>query len=185
MHAKERLRRQRWFIFFILALVYILVYFYRVSLAVVAKDVSRDLNLAPAQLGSLSSVLFYVYAAAQIPLGPMIDRLGSRLVISGSGVLTAIGGILFSQAGSMGQAMAARVLIGIGTASVLMATFTIFSHWFTKKEFGKVSGLMVAVGNLGNLAGTAPLAIAVSLFGWRDSFLAAGVLQALVTVLVF
>jgi sugar phosphate permease len=186
MHDEQnRLRRQRWLIFLILALIYILVYFYRVSLAVVAGDVSRDLDLTPAQLGSLSSILFYVYAAAQIPLGPMIDRLGSRVVISGCGVLTAIGGILFSQAGSMGEAMVARVLIGLGTSSVLMATFTIFSHWFSKQEFGKVSGLMVAVGNLGNLAGTAPLAFAVSLIGWRSSFLVTGVLQALVTVLVF
>ena len=186
MHDEQnRLRRQRWLIFLILALIYILVYFYRVSLAVVAGDVSRDLDLTPAQLGSLSSILFYVYAAAQIPLGPMIDRLGSRVVISGCGVLTAIGGILFSQAGSMGEAMVARVLIGLGTSAVLMATFTIFSHWFTKQEFGKVSGLMVAVGNLGNLAGTAPLAFAVSIIGWRSSFLVTGVLQALATVLVF
>ena len=186
MHDEQnRLRRQRWSIFSILALIYILVYFYRVSLAVVAGALSRDLHLSPAQLGSLSSILFYVYAAAQIPLGPMIDRLGGRLVISGCGVLTAIGGILFSQAGSMGQAMAGRVLIGVGTSAVLMATFTIFSHWFSKKEFGKVSGLMVAVGNLGNLAATAPLALAVSVIGWRSSFLTIGILQALVTVLVF
>lgn len=186
MHDEQnRMLRQRWQIFFILALVYILVYFYRVSLAVVAGDLSRDLDLTPAQLGSLSSILFYVYAAAQIPLGPMIDRLGSRLVISGCGVLTAVGGILFSQAAGMGEAMVARVLLGVGTSCVLMATFAIFSHWFTKKEFGKVSGMMVAVGNLGNLAGTAPLAFAVSVVGWRSSFLAIGILQAVVTVLVF
>jgi sugar phosphate permease len=185
MQEQSRMRRQRWVIFLALALIYILVYFYRVSLAVVARDIARDLHLSPAQLGSLSSILFYVYAAAQIPLGPMIDRLGSRAVISGCGVLTALGGILFSQAGSMGEAMAARVLIGLGTSSVLMATFTIFSHWFSKQEFGRVSGLMVAVGNLGNLGGTAPLALAVALIGWRDSFLAIGVLQGLVTVLVF
>ena len=185
MNEHSRLRRQRWILFFVLALIYILVYFYRVSLAVVARDVSRELNLTPAQLGSLSSILFYVYAAAQIPLGPMIDRLGSRMVISGCGVLTAIGGVLFSQAGTLGEAMAARVLLGLGTASVLMATFTIFSHWFTKQEFGKVSGLMVAAGNLGNLGGTAPLALAVAQVGWRRSFLAIGVLQALLTVLVF
>jgi len=185
MHERNRLRRRRWLIFFILALTYILVYFYRVSLAVVAGDISRELHLTPAQLGSLSSILFYVYAAAQIPLGPMIDRLGSRLVIGGCSVLTAIGGVLFSQAGSMGEAMVARALLGMGTSAVLMATFTIFSHWYTRQEFGKVSGLMVAVGNLGNLAATAPLALAVAFIGWRDSFLAIGVLQALVTVLVF
>ena len=177
--------RRRWIIFAVLALMYILVYFYRVSLAVVAGDISRELHLTPRQLGSLSGILFYVYAVAQLPLGPMIDRLGSRLVISGCGILTTAGGLLFSQADSLATAMAARVLIGIGTASVLMATFTVFSHWYSKQEFGRVSGFMVAVGNLGNLGATAPLALAVGAFGWRSSFLAIGALQALVTVLVF
>lgn len=185
MISNSRIRRQRWVIFSVLALMYILAYFYRVSLAVVAGDISRELNLTPQQLGSLSGILFYVYAVAQLPLGPMIDRLGSRLVISGCGVLTTIGGILFSQADSLAMAMAARVFIGIGTASVLMATFTIFSHWFTKQEFGRVSGFMVAIGNMGNLSATAPLALAVAAVGWRSSFLAIGLLQAVATLLVF
>lgn len=177
--------KKRWTIFATLALMYILVYFYRVSLAVVAGDISRELHLTPEQLGSLSGVLFYVYAFAQLPLGPMIDRLGSRVVISSCGILTTLGGILFSQADTITSAMIARVLIGIGTASVLMATFTLFSHWFSKKEFGRVSGFMVAIGNLGNLAATAPLALAVGAFGWRSSFFVVGVVQALVTLLVF
>lgn len=177
--------RKRWIIFATLALMYILVYFYRVSLAVVAGDLSRELHLTPEQLGTLSGVLFYVYAAAQLPLGPMIDRLGSRVVISGCGVLTTLGGILFSQADTLTGAMVARMLMGVGTASVLMATFTLFSHWFTKQEFGRVSGFMVALGNLGNLAGTAPLALAVGAYGWRNSFLVAGVVQGVVTLLVF
>jgi sugar phosphate permease len=185
MNNRSALTRQRWIIFAVLALMYILVYFYRVSLAVVAGDISRELNLTPQQLGSLSGILFYVYAVAQIPLGPMIDRLGSRLVISGSGILTAVGGILFSQAATLPAAMAARVLIGIGTASVLMATFTVFSHWYSKQEFGRISGFMVAVGNLGNLFATAPLALAVAAIGWRSSFLFIGIVQVLVTVLVF
>src|SRR5450759_2107782 len=120
MAESRSIRKKRWTIFAVLALMYILVYFYRVSLAVVAGDISRELRLTPQQLGSLSGILFYVYAVAQLPLGPMIDSLGSRLVISGSGILTAIGGILFSQADSLAGAMAARALIGIGTASVLM-----------------------------------------------------------------
>lgn len=176
---------KRWIIFATLALMYILVYFYRVSLAVVAGDISRELRLTPEQLGTLSGVLFYVYAAAQLPLGPMIDRLGSRLVISGCGVLTTIGGVLFSQADSLQMAMVARILIGVGTASVLMATFTLFSHWFSKAEFGRVSGFMVSLGNVGNLVATAPLAVAVGAFGWRHSFLLVGAIQAVITLLVF
>src|SRR5512138_3727576 len=87
---------RRWTIFFILSLIYILVYFYRVSLAVVAGDISRELHLSPADLGRLSGILFYVYAVAQIPLGPLIDRFGGRLIISLCGILTTIGGALFA-----------------------------------------------------------------------------------------
>ena len=175
----------RWRLFFTLALIYILVYFYRVSLAVVSDDISRDLALTPEQLGTLAGVLFYVYAVAQIPLGPLIDRVGPRLVISGCGFLTTLGGLLFARAEGLATAMAGRVLIGIGTAAVLMATFTIFSRWYTRQEFGRITGLMVAAGNLGNLAGTAPLAFAVGAVGWRSSFLWIAVLQGLATFLVF
>ena len=175
----------RWRLFFTLALIYILVYFYRVSLAVVSADVSRDLALTPEQLGMLSGVLFYVYAAAQIPLGPLIDRVGPRLVISGCGLLTTVGGLLFAQADGLASAMAGRILIGLGTAAVLMATFAIFSHWYSRQEFSRASGLMVAVGNLGNLAGTAPLAFAAGWLGWRNVFLIIAGLQGLVTFLIF
>ena len=185
MSTPPQNNRTRWVVFATLALMYILVYFYRVSLAVVAGDITRELRLTPEQLGTLSGVLFYVYAAAQLPLGPMIDRLGSRVVISGCGVLTTFGGVLFSQADTLAVAMIARVLIGVGTAAVLMATFTLFSHWFSKQEFGRVSGFMVALGNLGNLGATAPLALAVGAFGWRHSFLVIGAIQAVVTLLVF
>ncbi len=178
-------KNRRWIIFAVLALTYILVYFYRVSLAVVAGDISRELSLTPADLGRLSGILFYVYAFAQLPLGPLIDRLGGRLIISLCGILTTIGGGLFAVATTLETAMVARVLLGVGTAAVLMSTFTIFSHWFSKQEFGKVSGLMVAVGNIGNVIGTAPLAIAVKAYGWRSSFVVVALLQGLVTLLVY
>lgn len=179
------IHKRRWGIFAALAFIYILVYFYRVSLAVVAGDISRELNLSPADLGRLSGILFYVYAVAQLPLGPMIDRLGGRLVISMCGVVTTIGGWLFASAHTLEMAMVARVLIGIGTASVLMATFTIFSRWFTRQEFGRVSGLMIAAGNVGNLFATVPLAIAVGMVGWRSSFFFIAAAQGVATLLVY
>lgn len=179
------LSRRRWALFAVLALIYMLVYFYRVSLAVIAGDVSHDLHLSPEELGTLSGILFYVYAFAQLPLGPLIDRFGGRLVISGCGLLTTAGGLLFSQAQSLNSAMAARMLIGVGTASVLMATFAIFSRWYSRQEFGRASSLMIAFGNLGNLCGTAPLALGVAAIGWRSSFLLIAVLQGIATLLIF
>jgi sugar phosphate permease len=176
---------RRWRIFGVLALMYVLAYFYRVSMAVVAGELSRDLGLTAAMLGTLSGVFFYVYAFIQIPLGPLIDRFGGRLVISACGLLSACGGVLFALAPGYDAALAGRVLIGAGTSCVLMASLKIFTHWFTRAEFAAVSGFMVAVGNIGNLGATAPLAGSSAIFGWRTSFLAVGIIQLAATLLVY
>jgi sugar phosphate permease len=175
----------RWKIFAILALMYILAYFFRVSMAVMAKDLAADLVLTAAQLGTLSGVFFYIYGFVQIPLGPLLDRFGSRMVISIFGLASAAGGFLFALAPGYGAALAGRLLIGAGTACVLMGSLKIFTAWFTRQEFATVAGFMVAVGNLGNLAATAPLALAVAQFGWRVSFLAVAAAQLAVALLVF
>jgi sugar phosphate permease len=151
----------------------------------VAKDLSAELGLSAIQLGTLSGVFFYVYAVVQIPLGPLLDRFGGRLVISVFGLLSSAGGFLFALAPGYGAALGGRVLIGIGTACVLMGSLKIFTSWFTRQEFAAVSGYMVAVGNLGNLTATAPLALSVAAVGWRTSFLAVAAVQTLVTFLVF
>ncbi|HEY6873625.1 MAG TPA: MFS transporter [Geobacteraceae bacterium] len=175
---------KRWKIFAVLALMYVLAYFYRVSMAVVAKDLSRELGLDATRLGTLSSLFFYVYAFAQIPLGPLIDRLGGRRIIILSGLLTVCGTFLFALAPAYPAVLAGRVLMGIGTACVLMASLKIYGNWFSPHEFATISGFMVAIGNLGNLSATAPLALAVSRFGWRHPFLAVGTLQAVAVALV-
>jgi sugar phosphate permease len=176
---------KRWKIFAVLAFMYVLAYFYRVSMAVVAKDLSAELGLSASRLGTLSSLFFYVYAFAQIPLGPMIDHFGGRRIIILSGLLTVCGTFLFALAPAFPAVLAGRVLMGIGTASVLMASLKVFGNWFSPREFATISGFMVAIGNLGNLSATAPLALAVSKFGWRHPFLAIGVLQAFAVLLVY
>jgi sugar phosphate permease len=175
---------RRWQIFACLSLMYVLAYFYRIAMAVVAKDLALELQLDAARLGTLSSLFFYVYAFAQIPLGPLIDRLGGRRIIIFSGLLTVGGTFLFALAPAYPAVLAGRVLTGIGTASILMASLKIFGNWFSPHEFATISGFMVAMGNLGNLSATAPLALAVSRFGWRHPFLAVGVLQAAAVALV-
>ncbi len=176
---------KRWKIFACLSLMYVLAYFYRISMAVVARDLSSELALNAAMLGTLSSLFFYVYAFFQLPLGPLIDRLGGKRVIILTGLLTVTGTFLFATAPAYPSALVGRILMGVGTASVLMASLKIFGNWFSPHEFATISGYMVAIGNLGNLSATAPLALAVSRFGWRTPFLAVGLVQAVAILTVF
>lgn len=175
----------RWKIFSVLAFLYVMALFFRVSMAVVARDISADFNLSATQLGTLSSIFFIVYALAQIPLGILLDRFGGKIVVCALGVMTTAGVILFALAPSYHVALAGRVLLGIGTSCVLMGSLKIFTNWFTPQEFAVIAGFIMAIGNLGNLFATAPLAVAVSAFGWRSALLVVALAQVVATALVY
>lgn len=176
---------QRWKIFIALALTFVIGIFFRVSMAVISMDLARDLQLNAAQLGIISGVFFYVFAFAQIPLGPVLDRFGGRWTMTALGVVTASGSLVFALATDYYSAAAGRVILGLGTASVLMGSLKILTGWFNAKEFAKISGFLVAIGNLGSIAATLPLASAIKNIGWRSTFIATAVLQIAFTALVF
>lgn len=175
----------RWKIFSALAFLYIMAIFFRVSMAVVARDISADFHLSALQLGTLSSMFFIVYALAQIPLGILLDRLGGKIVVCVLGVVTTAGSILFALAPSYNLALLGRMLLGIGTSCVLMGSMKIFTNWFSRHEFAIISGYIMAIGNLGNLLATAPLAETVTRFGWRNALLFVALSQIVATALVY
>jgi len=176
---------QRWKIFFVLAGMLVISMFFRVSMAVVSFDLTTDLGLSAAELGVISGVFFYAFACAQIPLGALLDRFGGRRIIFTLGIVTTVGSLLFAFASSYPGAVAGRALLGLGTASVLMGSLKIYTNWFPPQEFAKVSGFMIAVGNLGSIAATKPLAYVINHFSWRPTFVAVSLVQLAVTLAVF
>ncbi len=176
---------KRWKIFSVLASMLVISMFYRVSMAVVSFDLIADLGVGAAELGVISGVFFYVFACAQIPLGALLDRFGGRIMIFFLGIVTTGGSLLFAFASGYPDAVAGRALLGLGTAAVLMGSLKIYTNWFPPQEFAKVSGFMIAVGNLGSIGATKPLAYVISQFGWRSTFVAASFAQLAVTLAVF
>ena len=63
-------------VFIPFALGYFLSYLLRVVNAVIAPDLVRDLGLSAADLGLLTSTNFLAFAAFQLPLGILLDRMG-------------------------------------------------------------------------------------------------------------
>ena len=67
------------------------------------------------------------------------------------------------------------VLIGIGCSSVLMASVFIFARRYSPARLAVLTSSIVGVGTLGNVVGTAPLAAAAEMFGWREVIGATGI----------
>src|SRR4030042_2191049 len=69
-------------IFSILSALFILSQFYRVSSAVIAPNLIQELGLNAEMLGFLGGAFFYAFTLLQIPMGPMLDRIGPRMIMS-------------------------------------------------------------------------------------------------------
>lgn len=150
---------------------YVISGFWRVSNAVIAGDLARDLALSPEVLGLMGGAFFYSFGLAQLPMGPFLDRFGPRIVISLLACFGAASAVVFAMAGSGSVAVMARAGIGLGMAAVLMGSFKILTTWFSPHEFATLSGILIAIGNLGGIGATSPLAWLTDQLGWRGACL--------------
>lgn len=156
--------------------------FYRVSTTVISPALAQDVGLTSSQLGDLSAAFYYAFAFSQIPLGLALDRWGARKSMSFLAFAAVGGALLFSFGTTLAQLVLARVLLGIGMSGNLMAVLALLAAWFPVNRFGFMSGIVVSVGVLGNLLAATPLAVLNQAMGWRGSFLAFGLVNALVVL---
>jgi MFS family permease len=159
--------------------------FYRVSNAVIAPDLIQDLSLNAETLGLLGGAYFYSFTLLQIPMGPMLDRIGPRIIMASSSLVGALGAFIFGLGSSFTAALFGRILIGVGMASILMGSFKVFVLRFPPSQFATLSGVLVSIGTLGNILAASPLAYLTSTIGWRMTFILAGGITVLLGVLIF
>ncbi|MBU2602047.1 MAG: MFS transporter, partial [Actinobacteria bacterium] len=158
------------------AAAYFLSYFFRSANAVIAPDLSRDLQLGAQDLGLMTALFYVAFAAVQIPLGAALDRFGARAVTPALMLTAVVGCLLFASAQGFAQLAIGRALIGMGMAGVFMGSLKAFSRWFSARRFARVSGFIVGVGALGALFAGTPLAWLAREFGWRGVFVVGAML---------
>jgi len=172
-------------IFFVLSVLWIVSMFYRVSNAVIATSLVQDLGLDPESLGFLGGAYFYSLALFQIPMGPMLDRIGPRILVTFFPLIGALGSFFFALGESFTVALLGRILIGVGMAPVLMGAFKVFTMEFPPEKFATLVGVILAVGTFGNIIAGSPLAYLNATIGWRMTFILAGGITTVLAILVF
>ncbi|MBP1749845.1 MAG: transporter [Deltaproteobacteria bacterium] len=168
------MNRHRLVLFLILSAQYLIVYFHRVSPAVVAQDLVSSFNISATALGVLASAYFYPYAMMQVPVGILSDSWGPKKTIVVFSLVAAFGAIGFGLAPYFGFAIAARALVGLGLAAVFVSTMRIFGLWFRGAQLARVAGALMAVGGIGWFSATTPLAFLSGLVGWRTAIILVG-----------
>ena len=161
------------------------MFFHRLCPAVIALDIQSSFGISGTLLGVLGSAYFYSYAIMQLPTGLMADSWGPRKTVSAFIVLAGIGSILMGVAPSLSVAIMGRILVGLGVATVFVCNFKLLSEWFNTRQFVIMGGVFMAMGGIGALVSSAPLAWVSNVLGWRMTLVAVGIVSLLMAALVY
>jgi MFS family permease len=165
-------------------LVYMVAVVHRTSLGVAGIDAAARFHIGASALSTFSILQLLVYAGMQIPVGLMVDRLGTKRVLSIGIILFTAGQLGFALSHSYGMALTARAVLGCGDAMTFVSVLRLGSRWFPARRGPMIAQGAALFGVAGNLMSTVLLARLLHSAGWTPTFVGTALGGALVLVLV-
>jgi MFS family permease len=147
-------------------------------------QVMSKFQVNAADYGLLSSMYYFGYAGAQLPVAFLLDRFGPRKVISLSALLCSLGVFIFAYSHQWNLILGARFLIGVGSAAGFLGAAKVVSQWFSSDQYGRMVGLTVTFGLFGAVYGGKPVATWIASEGWLSVFSGLGWLCLSVGILI-
>ncbi|GAA1551358.1 MFS transporter [Streptomyces globosus] len=167
--------------------VYFVAVIFRTSLGVAGLEAADRFHVSASALSAFSLLQLLVYAGMQVPVGLMVDRLGTKRVLTLGAVLFTAGQLGFALAPSYETALAARALLGCGDAMTFISVLRLGTRWFPVRRAPLMAQLAGLAGMAGNLVSTLVLAPVLHGLGWAAAFAgsAAAGLVVLVPLVLF
>ncbi|WP_181793025.1 nitrate/nitrite transporter [Streptomyces sp. WELS2] len=163
--------------------VYFVAVIFRTSLGVAGLDAADRFHVGASALSTFSILQLLVYAGMQIPVGLLVDRLGTKKVLSIGALLFTAGQLGFAFSPTYGAALASRALLGCGDAMTFISVLRLGTRWFPARRGPMVAQLAGLVGMAGNLVSTLVLARLLHGIGWTPAFAGSALAGAVVLVL--
>ena len=166
------------------ALFYCYEYVLRVAPSVMSNELMDAYHLTAGSFGNLTAYYYYAYTPMQIIVGVMMDRFGTRFLISFACLTCTIGTYLFACSDSIVIASIGRFLVGFGSSFAFVGALKLVSLWLPEERFASASGVIVALGSLGAMAGDVLLTSLVSATGWRETNMITAICGVVLTIVL-
>ncbi|UUN28079.1 nitrate/nitrite transporter [Streptomyces sp. FIT100] len=164
--------------------VYFVAVIFRTSLGVAGLDAADRFDVNASALSTFSILQLLVYAGMQIPVGLMVDRLGTKKVLTLGVVLFTAGQLGFAFSPSYGMALASRALLGCGDAMTFISVLRLGARWFPARHGPLTAQIAALFGMAGNLVSTMLIARLLHGLGWTATFAGSAIAGVVVLVLL-
>lgn len=154
-------------------------YLDRVCIAVLAPQISAELDLTRVQMGYIFSAFAVAYAAFGVPIAHWADRDGARKVLTWVVLIWSAFTMATALAWNFVSMAVIRFLFGIGEAGAWPSVARVYSRWIPLAQRGRIQGVFFAGAHLSG--GLTPLVVAAMAgwLQWRMIFIVFGLVGAL------
>ncbi|MFC7378939.1 spinster family MFS transporter [Brevundimonas sp. GCM10030266] len=181
--ARPSVGRKAWVALGVLWFIYVLNFLDRQLLSILAKPIQDSLNITDGQLGLLGGLYFaFFYCFIAIPVGWLADRTNRVWVVSIACGIWSAATIACGLAKTFPQLAVARMTVGFGEAGGVPPSYAIITDYFPPRRRGLALGLYNLGPPLGMALGVLFGARIAAEFGWREAFIAIGVLGVAVAI---
>ena len=149
-------------------------YLDRTVLGIAAPGLSRDLHLSPVEMGLLFSVFSWSYAAAQLPSGWLLDRIGSRITYFLAITFWSLFTLLQGLAPGLPSMIALRLGLGVSEAPCFPANSRVVTLWFRPQQRAQATAVYTVGEYLGLVCFGPLLYWLAATLGWRSLFVVVG-----------
>lgn len=175
--------RRSWIVATGAVFAYVVAVMQRTSLGVAAVDATERFEVTAAAVASLGVTQIGIYAALQLPIGVLLDRISPKTLLLIGAFTMASAQLLLALAPSFGFAVLARALVGAGDACVFISVLRLLPMWFSGRVLPHLTQWISVIGQAGQLLSAVPLVALLTTAGWTPSFLVASA-ASLLTILV-
>jgi len=166
-------------------LAYIVSIVNRTSLSAVGTEASARFHADASTLALFAVLQLLVYGAMQIPVGLLLDRFGSRRVMTVGMLVMASGQLVMALTPDVHIAIAARVLLGAGDAAIFPSILRVIAAWFPVKRAPIIIQFTGLLGQFGQIVSVIPLAALLHATNWPTAFVSLAGVGALAGILTF
>lgn len=161
---------KRWGIGIVIGIGILINYFDRTNLSIAQQPISKLYHLSPGQMGIVLSAFGWSYAAFQIPVGVLLDKIGVKWLVRIGTLLWTFATLMTALVSGMGLIILSRVILGIAEAPAFPAASKATGYWFPIQERGLATSLFDAAAKFSNVIGTPLIAWTITIWGWKGGF---------------
>lgn len=148
-------------------------------------ELAQGMHISLAQVGFLSSAMFYSYLILQGPCGAFAQRVGPRFSLLLAALGIPVSCLIFACSQNYTIAIAGRLLAGVFAAPCVVSCFILGSRWLPEHLFASLCGIVEMMGMLGAAVGPVFISGCLTHYGWQKTMFLVASIGLVLLLLIF